>query len=929
MVVFNSMQSRQGSQIHEFRTLTTLCMLILLSSRLSAADPVQTKSSTAQARSNEFGKKLNHLGRETSPYLRMHATNPVDWYPWSAEALQKALKENKPIFLSVGYSTCFWCHVMERQVFQNEEIAAYMNEHFVNIKVDREERPDIDDVYMTSLQVYLQLSQSSQTGGWPLSIFLTPDTKPIAGGTYFPPDEQPGQTSFPSVLRQIQKAWVSREKDVRSTADLISREVARLSVPTVVTRSVKLSPVLVDQVVQAVEQAYDPQSGGFDFDPEHPEGAKFPVACRLLLLQSQVGRPSREGGSDPAVMLDRTLSRMAGGGIRDHLGGGFHRYSTDRRWHVPHFEKMLYDNALLAEVYVEAYRRTGLEQYRQVTEEIFSFVRRELTGPHGEFYSALDAETDGIEGAYYVWSKAELEQHLTAGNYRTFTATYGIDQPAGFEPGYILHLPRTIPEVAESLVMPVSELETRLAEMRKKLLEARQQRKALHQDDKVLTAWNGLMIRAYARAGQILKRQDYVDAASKAAGHLLATHRDANGGLLRLAGEKADQQSAFLEDYAFFVSGLLTLYEATHEEKWLNAARRLTDDQLSAYWDQKQGGFFFTSSRQEVVLARLKNAYDNEMPSGNSISAQNLVRLARLRSDETYRKYAEKTFAAFGGQLQDSPRQSAYLALALQEYLHWFGAPELQAAGDDLFAGSLSAPRQPNTRQPDARQTDSKSMPRPAPPEFPPTAPPSTIAPPAAGLGDGPGPVAAPAASIVHLTATEESAKKIPRVQARGFLNVDRVVPGQECLLAVELTIEPEWHLNANPAQPDYLIPLTATLKQPTGAQLKEIAYPRGQTLMVTGIDQPLSVYEGRVLVRAKLAVPSDAIGTLPMRIDLRLQMCNHQTCLPPAVLSLIGEIPVAGSGEKPKQLNDAVFAPSALRPVPTLPASTPQVELP
>lgn len=872
-----------------FLQIAGLCLLLWLGSPIPAmtAPPAgETDEASPKSQTQEFGRKQNRLARETSPYLRMHATNPVDWYPWGPEALQKALKENKPIFLSVGYSTCFWCHVMERQVFQNEEIAAYMNEHFVNIKVDREERPDIDDVYMTALQVYFQLARSSQGGGWPLSIFLTPDGKPIAGGTYFPPEDKPGQTGFPSVLKQIRNAWNTREDDIRSTADVISREVARLSVPSAVSRPVKLGPELVGAVMKAIEAAYDAEEGGLDFDPESPAGAKFPVPCRLQLLQSQVGRPAVARSVDPAGMLDKTLNRMAAGGIWDHLGGGFHRYSTDRRWHVPHFEKMLYDNALLAEVYVEAYRRTGRDRYRQIAEDIFSFVQRELTGPHGEFYSALDAETDGVEGAYYVWSQAELEQHLTAGNYRIFTATYGIDRPAGFEPGFVLHLPQSIPEVAETLVMPVSELEIRLAAMRQKLLEVRQQRPPLHKDDKVLTAWNGLMIRAYARAGQILKRQDYLESAARAAGHLLATHRDPNGGLLRLAGEKVDQQSAFLEDYAFLVSGLLSLFEATHEEKWLNAARRLTDDQLSAFWDQKHGGFYFTANRQEIVLTRLKNAYDNEMPSGNSISAQNLVRLARFRPDETYRKYAEKTLAAFGGQLQDAPRQSASLALALQEYLHWFGAPESQAAGDGLFSGSLSpSPSRPN-------------------PQAMPPARPAT-------------PPAVPVKTVVHLTADENSAQKLSHVQARGFLNVDRIVPGQTCHLAVELVIEPEWHLNANPAQPDYLIPLTVLLKQPAGAQLHEILYPRGESLTVSGIEQPLSVYQGRVLVRARLAVPAEMGTSLPLQIDLKIQMCNDKACLPPAVLTLTGQIPVAEAGEKPQQVNAAIFTPSAIRTVP------------
>ena len=841
----------------------------------------------------EFGSRQNHLARESSPYLRMHSTNPVDWYPWGPEALQKALSENKPIFLSVGYSTCFWCHVMERQVFENEEIAAYMNEHFINIKVDREERPDIDDVYMTSLQVYFQLAQSTQGGGWPLSIFLTPDGKPIAGGTYFPPKETPGLTSFPTVLRQIQTAWKTRENDVRTTADLITREVTRLSTPSLTQSPVKPGPELVHAVLQSIESAYDPVEGGLDFDPKSPEGAKFPMACRLQLLQSQVGRPPAQGQKDPAEMLDVTLQKIAAGGIWDHLGGGFHRYATDRRWRVPHFEKMLYDNAQLAEIYVEAYRRTGRDQYRQTAEGIFEFVQRELTGPHGDFYSALDAETDGIEGAFYTWTKAELEKHLSAANLRIFTIVYGLDQPSALETGSVLSLPRPLPDVAETLGMPVSELEIRLAEMKKTMLAVRQKRSPLRKDDKVLTAWNGLMIRAYARGGQILKRQDYLEAASKAAARILAEHRDPNGGLLRINASLSEQQPAFLEDYAFLVSGLLALYDATHQDKWLNAARRLTDDQMSAFWDQKQGGFFFTSNRQEIVLTRLKNAYDHEMPSGNSVSVQNLVRLARLRSDETYRKHAEKTLEAFGNQLQDAPERSAYMAISLQEFLHWYGTPESQAAGEGLFSGGpsmVNRPRAEKTPQfkearPDGDQAANASL------HFP----------------EHPG-------AIVQLLPDAESAAKSPHLAARGFLETDSLTPGKNCRLAIELVIEPGWHLNANPAQPDFLKPLTVSLSDPAGRQLQDIIYPQGEAFTVTGIDQPLSVYQGQVTVQATLPVPADASDALPVQIDVRVQLCNNQSCAAPTVLRLQGLIPISSSSQPARSVNQ-VFFPAASPP--------------
>jgi len=878
------------------RTGLMLCIWIVA----LTAFPVGSGWHSAQAQilkekagnnAQEFSARQNHLARESSPYLRMHSTNPVDWYPWGPEALQKALSENKPIFLSVGYSTCFWCHVMERQVFENEEIAAYMNEHFVNIKVDREERPDIDDVYMTSLQVYFQLAQSTQGGGWPLSIFLTPDGKPIAGGTYFPAKETPGLTSFPTVLHQIQAAWKTRENDVRTTADIITREVTRLSTPPLTDSFSKPGPELVQAVLQAIESAYDPLEGGLDFDPKAPDGAKFPMACRLQLLQSQVGRAAAPGQKDIAEMLDVTLQKIAAGGIWDHLGGGFHRYATDRRWRVPHFEKMLYDNAQLAEIYVEAYRRTGRVQYRRIAEGIFEFVQRELTSPHGDFYSALDAQTDGIEGAYYTWTKTELEKYLSAANLRIFTLVYGLDQPSALETGSVLYLPRPLPDVAETLGMPVSELEIRLAEMRTTMLAVRQQRSPLRKDDKVLTGWNGLMIRAYARGGQILKRHDYLEAASKAAARILAEHRDPNGGLLRINASLSEQQPAFLEDYAFLVSGLLALYDATHQDKWLNAARRLTDDQISAFWDQKRGGFFFTSTRQEVILTRLKNAYDNEMPSGNSVSVQNLVRLARLRSDESYRKHAEKTLAAFGGQLQDAPGRSAYLAISLQEFLHWYGTPESQAAGEGLFSGGLSMVTRPRAEKTPPSQEAHLAGEQAAKTSL--------------RFPEHPG-------AVVQLLPDAASAAKTPHLAARGFLETDTLTPGKNCRLAIELVIEPGWHLNANPAQPDFLKPLTISLPAAAGRQLKDIVYPQGEAFMVAGVEQPLSVYQGQVIVRAIMPVPAHASEELPVQVDVRVQLCNEQSCAAPTVLRLQGLIPVSSPGKTPRSINQVFFSSAA-----------------
>ena len=468
------------------------------------ADPSSEQADGASANSEQKPKHgPNRLAKESSPYLLLHQHNPVDWYPWGPEALQAAKDQNKPIFLSIGYSSCFWCHVMERKVFENEKIAEYMNEHFICVKVDREERPDLDDIYMTSLQIYFQAIGSPQGGGWPLSMFLTPEGEPFAGGTYFPPEDMPGRPGFPSVCQTVVELWGQREAEIRRTAKLISNEVRRVMVPSPVDPSVPLTKTLVDKTVSSILDSYDPDFGGLDFNPQRPDGPKFPVPSRLRLLQSQAGHPLSEKS---LAAVDDTLSRMAMGGIYDHLGGGFHRYSTDRKWLVPHFEKMLYDNAQLGEVYSEAYRRTNKQAYREVAEGIFDFVLREMTDLQGGFYSALDAETDGVEGAFYVWSPEEVQTLLPADDAQVFMKVYGLDQPEFFEHGYVLHLPKSLADTAVELQMPEAEVRAIVKLSRGKLLEARNKRPALLKDDKVLTSWNGLMIASFARGGQRLSR---------------------------------------------------------------------------------------------------------------------------------------------------------------------------------------------------------------------------------------------------------------------------------------------------------------------------------------------------------------------------------------------------------------------------------------
>ncbi|QDU39448.1 disulfide bond corrector protein DsbC [Maioricimonas rarisocia] len=863
------------SELKTLTRATCLLMLLLLSAcslqgenafsaegdGKAAADQSAPPAATAPEKA-AHGE--NRLARESSPYLLLHAHNPVDWYPWGPEAFERARREDKPIFLSIGYSTCFWCHVMERKVFSNEEIAEYMNEHFVCVKVDREERPDVDDLYMLALQVYFQAVGSSQGGGWPLSLFLTPAGEPIAGGTYFPPEDLPGRPGFPSVMQRVHDLWMTRRADIERGATMIAREVRRLSRPGLNLKLVPLSTDLVNASVEAVKGSYDPEHGGFDFNPQAPAGPKFPSPPKLQLVQVRI--PQDMSGK-LAEMLDHTLDRMAAGGIRDHLGGGFHRYSVDREWQVPHFEKMLYDNAQLAQVYVAAFQRTSRTSYRDIASETFDFVLHDLTDPAGGFYSALDAETDGIEGKYYVWSPEEVTSILGAEDAKVFSAVYGLDQPQVFEHGYVLRQRDALADVADRLQLPVSELQLKLDGMRAKMLAARGQRPQLLRDDKVLTSWNGLMIRALADGGRILREQKYVDAAEKAALFILRQMRDEEGRLYRSWRNGKAHLNAYLDDYAFLVDGLLALHTATKDDKWLNAARRLTDDQIAMYWDEAGHGFFFTADHHEELLARPKNAYDSVLPSGNSVSARNLVRLARLTGEARYRELAEKTLQAFMPKLQETPGGLAYLAVATHDYLAAFG-PSDGVGSEGLFAETPA-----DTPTPDDEKTARAERLKP------------------------------------FAVLPEEEAAKHDKVSGSAYLSVARLPAGGKCEVAIVLSVKETWHINANPPQPDYVLPTEVIVSASHGTELAGINYPEGHAFMVEGFDEPLSVYEGKVILRGVLTVPEEAAGQIEeLELLVRYQACNDKTCQRPMKMKLTGQIPVAPKGERIRSINQSLF---------------------
>jgi hypothetical protein len=563
----------------------------------------------------------NRLAGERSPYLRQHADNPVDWYPWGEEAFARARAEGKPILLSIGYAACHWCHVMERESFQNPEIAALMNEHFVNIKVDREERPDLDSLYMEAVQAL------TGRGGWPMTVFLTPEGKPFYGGTYFPPEPRHGLPSFPQVLQAVAEAYAQRPHEV---AELAARTAALLSQGWAVRPDLRPLRQVMDEALAHIHGEYDPRYGGFGGAP------KFPQAMVLdFLLAFHVLR------GDPLAlqMVEHTLGEMARGGLWDHLGGGFHRYAVDEAWQVPHFEKMLYDNALLAQVYLHAYQVTGKPVYRQVVEGTLDFVLREMRSPEGGFYATLDADSEGEEGRFYTWTPDEVERSLGPDLARAFNAYYGVTSRGNFEGRNVLYAPRHPDVVAHQLGLSPEALEEALGEARARLLAAREARPRPARDEKVLAEWNGLMLRALAEAGAALDRADYLQAARAAAAFLLDRMVDSRGVLQRtyIGGEA--RLPGFLADYGAVADGLLALYAADFDLRWLQAAQRLAEAMVDLFWEEGEG-FWDTGPHHERLVARPRTLQDNATPAGNSLAVRVLACLALYRGDERFSRIA-------------------------------------------------------------------------------------------------------------------------------------------------------------------------------------------------------------------------------------------------------------------------------------------------
>jgi uncharacterized protein YyaL (SSP411 family) len=592
----------------------------------------------------------NRLINAASPYLLQHAHNPVDWYPWGEEALARARREDKPIFVSIGYSSCHWCHVMERESFENEDVARIMNEHFVCIKVDREERPDLDDVYMHAVQLM------TGSGGWPMSVFLTPDLKPFYAGTYFPPNDAHGRPGFVLVLESVARAYrEQREQVEQNTAQIMEAIGASVAV----AEPGPLSGDLIKQAVAELERLFDGRWGGFGGAPKFPQTA----AVGLLLRHHH-----RTGDQRALHVATFTLDAMARGGIYDQLGGGFHRYSVDERWLVPHFEKMLYDNALLAGVYLDAFQVTRAPLYERVARETLDYILREMADPGGGFHSAQDADTEGVEGTYYVWDLAEVRELLAGDDAEICRRYFGMTESGDFEGRNVLHAPVPPAEFAEQWMVSLPELEERLARIRAALLERRSQRTPPGKDDKVLADWNGLMIGALARGYQVLGDERYRRAAEQAATFIME-RMTADGRLLHAHRAGRSHVDAFLDDHAFLTQAMLDLYQATFDARWVARARELAGAMIERFGDADAGGFFATPADQPDLIARSKRGHDGSIPSGNAVAAGALLRLARFTGERTYAEAAERTLAAFAEAARRSPTAFAGLLCALDSYL--------------------------------------------------------------------------------------------------------------------------------------------------------------------------------------------------------------------------------------------------------------------
>jgi len=751
----------------------------------------------------QVAQDKNHLGESSSPYLLLHKDNPVHWYPWGEAAFEKARKQNKPIFLSIGYSTCYWCHVMERESFSDPIVARLLNEHFVSIKVDREEHTAVDEIYMTALQLM------QQRGGWPLSMFLTPDLQPFTGGTYFPRDH------FMEMLTRINGAWESEPEKIKEFAAKLTTVLNQAEKVQVADRVPGNRPV--DQVAQWLRDNFDLLYGGFGQAPKFPQPSKL----EFLLTRYELN-----GDTKDLDMVIRTLDAMAQGGIYDQAGSGFHRYSTDGQWAVPHFEKMLYDNALLLHTYTRAHSLTGHEQHKRTALEIAEFIDRVMTGEHGMFYSALDSETDHEEGAYYVWTREQVREVLTEQEYALAETVYGLKDDPFFEGRYVLLWPQDYEVTAKELGMTETELFERLVPVRDKLLKARRQRERPLLDDKVITGWNGMMIEALAYAGVHLGQPELVERAARAADAVLSTLRP-QGILMHVYRDDRIKLEAYLDDYATLISGLIELYQATAESRRLEQARALADEMIATLWDEA-GGFYYIHDAADDLLIRTRGGFDGAIPSGNSLVSMALMRLIDA-GEQQYLPWLAGVMKAYAAHLQRNPVALVGMVEVLARY-HATAWPV-----------DIALPK----------------------------AEPVNIA----AAGPDPGDVVPSPAR--------------PDLGSAGYVSMHAGLYRYEdapAELIVSFDIANDWHINANPASLEFLVPTTIQVERNGSPVELEIEYPAGK-MLEAGLQEPIAVYSGRVDIAAHPGPDPEKANNLEVKAVV--QACNDSgRCLLPADLS-------------------------------------------
>lgn len=756
------------------------------------------------------GAEFNRLIHETSPYLLQHARDPVDWYPWGSEAFDRAEREHKAVFLSIGYASCHWCHVMAQESFQRTDVAELLNESFVSVKVDREEHPEVDEIYLTATELL------TGRGGWPNSLWLTPERKPWFAGSYIPREDVEGRQGFLSLLRQTADLWRTQRNEVEAQAEEFYRAMRRIgAVPPAGTGELSLDSVM--QAVSRLRAQEDKQFGGFGCAP------KFPQFSALQLLLSEYRRTRDES---LLTMTARALKAMAQGGIRDHLGGGFYRYAVDARWFLPHFEKMLGDNAQMASLFIEGWLLTRDEDMREAARTTLDWVLRELTGPEGAFYAALDADSEGVEGKYYLWTRAEVLGTLGTEEGTLFGEIYGLSDQGNLTgvheiiPGANLpYLPRSWEQAAAEYHLPQEELRARMAAARARLLAQRDRRIRPRRDEQVLTAWNGLIIGALAGAARHFGERAYLVAAERAATFMLNELRSP-AGLLRSYSQGKGGGEACLDDYVFLADGMLELHAATKQAVWLEAAERLMLEMDARFRDREQGGYYFSAGSRSDLLYRYKNPFDRATPAGNGLAVQVWVRLGRMRANHVYLDLAAMTLRSFLAVLQRPVTGLESLMQGLAQY---------------LSAGS----RVSETRE--------------------------SAASPAAAEG------------------------RVQPVTAEAFMSQERSAADAAVPVLVRLEIDPGWYVHSHwPLQP-YLPPLSLALEDHPDAVLERVDYPEDEKVTLPFSAEPLAVYQKSVALRAYVRFrrgPGEG-GLSPLRLALCFQACEREKCGPAERLEL------------------------------------------